>query len=153
MKSLMFLGMFLVGQCVAFAGDAPRGFMELSELEEAKADAVKKGKLIAIVAKGDDDACPRCAAALENGTRAIKTDCVLVFARVSEVRSNPELPDTVTAETRSAIGGAYVTFYVFDADLEKMVAKAGRKELESDRDATKAFKKKVDAARKELTGK
>ncbi|MDP4626099.1 MAG: hypothetical protein NWT08_13290 [Akkermansiaceae bacterium] len=153
MKTLVILVLSIAANCYSFAGDAPRGFMELSELEEAKAEALEKGKLLAIVAKGNDDACPRCAAALENGTKAIKTDCVLVFARVSEVRENKELPAAVLAETKDAISGAWVTFYVFDAGLEKLVAEADRKQLESDKDATKEFKKKVDAARKELTGK
>lgn len=153
MKKLFVIGLLIFTQALTFAGDTPRGFMELSELDEAKAEALKKGKLIAIVAKGNDDACPRCAAALENGTRAIKSDCILVFARVDDVRSNAKLPAVVSAETKDATGGAYVTFYVFDAGLEKFVAEAGRKELEDDRDATKAFKKEVDAARKELAGK
>ncbi len=153
MKKLFVAGLCVLGQVVAFAGDAPRGFKELSELEEAKAEAMKKGKLLAIVAKGNDDACPRCAAALENGTKAIKSDCVMVFARVDDVRKNTDLPATVTAETKDAVSGAWVTFYVFDSGLEKLVAEAGRKELEDDKDATKAFKKEVDAARKELVGK
>lgn len=153
MKKLLFLGLILLGQGFAFAGDAPRGFMELDELDEAKAKAEKAGKLVAIVAKGSDDACPRCAAALENGTKAIKSDCVLVFARVSEVRNNKDLPAAVATETSSAVDGAWVTFYVFDPGLEKLVAKASRKELESDQKATKAFKTEVDTARKALTGK
>ncbi len=153
MKKLLVVGLLILGQAFVFAGDAPRGFMEISELEQAKAEALKKGKLIAIVAKGNDDACPRCAAALENGTKAIKSDCVLVFARVDDVQNNASLPAAVTAETKDAASGASVTFYVFDAGLKKLIAEAGRKELEDDRDATKAFKKKVDAARKELAGK
>ena len=135
---------------VAFAGDAPRGFMELDELAEAQAKAEKSGKLVAIVAKGKDDACPRCAAALENGTKAIKSNCVMVFARVADVRSNDKLPKTVTNETRDAPGGASVTFYVFDSKLEKLQAEANRGVLESDKKATKAFKAKVKAARKAL---
>ncbi|MGJ8645148.1 MAG: hypothetical protein ACSHX9_17230 [Luteolibacter sp.] len=153
MKTFILLIFSLAANFHVIAGDAPRGFMELSELEEAKAEAVEKGKLLAIVAKGNDDACPRCAAALENGTKAIKSDCVLVFARVSQVRDNKELPETVLAETKDAVSGASVTFYVFDAGLQKLLAEADRGQLENDKDATKAFKKKVDAARKELTGK
>jgi hypothetical protein len=77
----------------------------------------------------------------------------MVFARVADIRKNAELPATVTAETSDAPSGASVTFYVFDAGLEKLVAEAGRKELESDKDTTREFKKEVDAARKELAGK
>ncbi len=153
MKKLLAVGLLILGQAFVFAGDAPRGFMEISELEQAKAEALKKGKLIAIVAKGEDDACPRCAAALENGTKAIKSDCVMVFTRADDVRKNAELPPAVSAETKDAASGASVTFYVFDPGLKKLIAEAGRKELEDDKDATKEFKKEVDAARKELAGK
>jgi len=153
MRKTLLIGFLILGNMSAFAGDVPRGYMTLSELDDAKEKAEKSGKLIAIVAKGDDDRCPRCAAAFENGTKAIKNDCVLVFARVSEVLKNDNLPDAVTAETADAISGAWVTFYVFDAGLNKLVAEAGRKELESDKSATREFKNKVDAARKELIGK
>lgn len=153
MKTLVLTLLYVATSCFAFAGDTPRGFMELSELGEAKAKATEKGKLIAIVAKGNNDACPHCVAAFRNGTRAIKSDCVLVFARVPELKDNKDLPASVLAETRDAMDGAAVTFYVFDPSLEKLIAEAGRKELASDRGATRDFKKKVDAARKELSGK
>lgn len=154
MKKVFLGGLLVLGQALAFAGDVPRGFKALSELEEAKAEAVKKGKLIAIVAKGKDDSCPHCAAALEAGTRAIKSDCVMVFARAAEVRANEALPASVTAETADAGEGAWVTFYVFDAGLEKLVAEVSRGELQKDEEgAARAFKKQVDAARKELVGK
>lgn len=152
MKRIALCWFALLFAASAFGGDAPRGFMELDELEEAQAKAQKSGKLVAIVAKGNDDACPRCAAALENGTKAIKSDCVLVFARVNQVRNNDDLPATVTNETRDATGGAAVTFYVFDPELKTLQAEADRGVLESDKKATKEFKNKVKAARKALKG-
>lgn len=153
MKTLMISLVLLASHCISFAGRVPSGFMEIGELEEAKAKAAKSGKLVAIVVKGSEDSCPRCAEALENGTRAIKSDVVLVFARVPEVQPGKGLPESVTKETSDAVDGAWVTFYVFDAALETLVAESSRKELESDRSATKAFKDKVDVARKALAGK
>lgn len=153
MKKLLVVSLLVLSHVFAFGGDTPRGFMEISELEQAKAEALKKGKLIAIVAKGEDDACPRCAAALENGTKAIKSDCVMVFARVEDIKKSADLPAAVRAETKDAASGASVTFFVFDPGLKKFIAEAGLKELEDDKEATKAFKKKVDTARKDLAGK
>lgn len=153
MKNLLFLGLLLVGQCVAFAGGAPRGFMELGELDQAMEKAAASGKLIAVVVKGDDDSCPRCATAVENGTKAIKSDCVMVFSRVSQIRASKTLPEAVAAEAKNTVGGAWVSFFVFDAGLEKLVAKSDRDALESNKEKIKAFKKEVDEARKEASGK
>jgi hypothetical protein len=115
--------------------------------------AAKQGKLIAIVAKGFDDDCPGCAAASKNGTRAIKSDCVLVFSGVSKLRSHKDLPQALESATERPVDGARVTFYVFDPALEKLIVQAGRDELESNRTEIKPFKEAVDDARKELTGK
>ena len=150
----------LIQLCVAgmlvgsvLAGDAPRGFMELDELPEAQEKAGKSDKLVALVVKGSDDACPRCAATLENGTKAIKSDCVLVFMRAKQAHSGEGLPESAKAAVKGSPDGAWVCFYVFDADLNKLIAKADRKGLESDEKATKAFKKEVKDARKEAKGK
>ena len=153
MKTLLVSVVLLASHCISFGGKVPSGFMEIGELEEAKAKAAKSGKLVAIVVKGSEDSCPRCAAALENGTKAIKSDAVLVFARVPDVQAGKGLPESVTKETSDAMDGAWVTFYVFDPALESLVAESSRKELESDKSATKAFKDKVDEARKALAGK
>ena len=144
---MLFVGL-LAGSVVA--GDAPRGFMELDELEEAQAKARKTGKLIALTVKGRDDACPRCAAALENGTKAIKSDCVMVFMRTAQARAGEGIPDNVHEKVKNSTEGAAVTFYVFDPELEEVLATASRKELESGKKATRAFKDKVDDARKAL---
>ena len=151
MKKLigLFLAAFVIG--TAIAGDAPRGFMESDEFAEAQEKARKAKKLIAVAVKGDDG-CPRCAAAMENGTKAIKSDCVMVFMRVPQARSGKDIPASVHQQVKNSPGGASVTFYVFDPELEGVIAKAGRSELEANRDATKAFKKKVDEARDELKG-
>ncbi len=153
MKTLLVSLVVLASHCISFAGKVPSGYLPIAELEEAKAKAVKSGKLLAIVVKGSEDSCPRCAAALENGTKAIKSDAVLVFARVPEVQPGKGLPESVTKETQDAMDGAWVTFYVFDPALESLVAESSRKELESNRTEIKAFRDKVDASRKELTGK
>jgi hypothetical protein len=154
MKNLWIVGLLLLIQCCnAFAGDPPSGFIDLGELQKAKAQAVKEGKLIAIAVKGYDDKCPRCAAALKNGTRAIKFDCVMVFTRVSKLQTYKDLPAAVKTATQRPTDGAWVEFYVFDPAVEKLIAQAGRDELESNRTKIKAFRDAVDTARKDLTGK
>lgn len=149
MKKLVSLLLAALFVGTAIAGDSPRGFMDFDELTEAQEKARKTKKLIAVAVKGDDG-CPRCEAAMENGTKAIKSDCVMVFMRVPQARSGEKIPASVHEQVKNSPGGASVTFYVFDPDLEKLIATAGRSELEANRDATKAFKEKVDTARDEL---
>jgi len=145
------LGFFtLVSISSLSAGDVPRGFMSISELEAAQAKAKNEKKLVAVVAKGSDDRCPRCAAAFENGIRAIRTDTVMVFTRVADLRKNNEVPAALKQASVTAMDGAAVTFYVFDSEISQLIASASRTELENDRNATREFKKQVNDARKAL---
>lgn len=67
--------------------DAPRGFKPISELESAKSDAIEKQRLLVVVVKGANDACPNCVTSLANGERAIGSGVVKVFARAEALNS------------------------------------------------------------------
>ena len=132
--------------------DAPRGFTPLAELQEAQTKAAGK-KLIVLVVKGMDDACPNCATALDNGEKAIGSGVVKVFARAETIREADSSGFTPALKNRIGNGfttGAAVTFVVFNPDMSTIVAEASRKELQSDKKATAAFKKEVQAAKKAL---
>lgn len=132
--------------------DAPRGFTPLAELQEAQTKAAGK-KLIVLVVKGMDDACPNCATALDNGEKAIGSGVVKVFARAETIRKADSSGFTPALKNRIGNGfttGAAVTFVVFNPDMSTIVAEASRKELQSDKKATAAFKKEVQAAKKAL---
>lgn len=132
--------------------DVPRGFAPLSELQKAQAKAVAGKKLVVLAVKGKEDACPNCAAAMENGLKAVGSGVVKVFARAESIGGadasafTPALKERVG---RGFIGGAYVTFVVFDPEMSKIIVEAGRKELESDKKAIAEFKKTVQKAKKE----
>jgi len=137
---------------LAAKDDAPRGFTPLAELQEAQTKADGK-KLIVLVVKGMDDACPNCAAALENGEKAIGSGVVKVFARaetIGKADSNGFTPALKNRISNGFTTGAAVTFVVFNPDMTTILAEASRKELQSDRKATSAFKKEVQAAKKAL---
>ena len=131
---------------------APRGFAPLSELSEAQTKAGGK-KLVVLVVKGMDDACPNCAAALENGLKAIGSGVVKVFARAETIGKADAsgFPPTLQERIkRNFTTGAAVTFVVFNPDMSSIIVEAGRKELQNDKKATAEFKKKVQDAQKAL---
>lgn len=133
--------------------DAPRGFAPLTELKEARDKAVSDKKLLVLVVKGQDDACPNCAAALENGLKAMGSSVVKVFARAETIGAADASAFTPALQARvkqSFTTGAAVTFLVFDPEMTKIIVEAGRKELQDDKKATAAFKKEVQEAKKAL---
>ncbi len=133
--------------------DAPRGFTPITELKDAQAKAVADKKLVVLVVKGMDDACPYCAAALENGEKAIGSGVVKVFARAETIGKQDASAFTPTLKERvkkNFVTGAAVTFVVFDPEMSKIIAEAGRKELQDDKKATSEFKKTVQEAKKAL---
>lgn len=133
--------------------DAPRGFAPISELKEAQAKAEADKKLVVLVVKGKDDQCPNCAAAMENGEKAAGSGVVKVFARAESIQEQDASAFPTALKERMKkpfITGAYVTFVVFDPTMSKIVAEAGRTELQSDKKAIAAFKKSVQEAKKSL---
>ena len=132
--------------------DAPSGYAPLAELQEAQTKAAGK-KLIVLVVKGKDDSCPNCAAAMENGEKALGSGVVKVFARAETIREADSNGFTQALKDRIQQGfttGAAVTFVVFNPDMSTIIAEAGRKELQSDKKATSTFKKTVQEAKKTL---
>lgn len=151
LAAILFLACSLILPLAA-KDDVPRGYQPFGEFKEAQAKAAGK-KLVVLVVKGMDDACPNCAEAMENGERAVGSGVVKLFARAESIGKEDvsELPAVVQQRIRKAFtSGAYVTFVVFNPDLSEIVAEAGRKELQNDKKATAEFKKKVQAARKAL---
>lgn len=149
--ALLCLASFLILPLSA-KDDVPRGFEPLAELKEAQTKAEGK-KLVVLVVKGMDDACPNCAAALENGEKAVGSSVVKVFARAETIRAADSTNFTPTLKERVSKGfttGAAVTFVVFNPDMSTIVAEASRKELQDDKKATAEFKKKVQEAKKAL---
>jgi hypothetical protein len=137
---------------LAAKDDAPSGFVPLSELQEAQTKAAGK-KLVVLVVKGMDDACPNCASAMANGEKAIGSGVVKVFARAEKISKADSTGFTPALKARIAKNfttGAAVTFVVFNPDMTAIVAEASRKELQDDKDATNAFKKEVQEAKKGL---
>ena len=150
----LLLALLFLSVSHALAKDgAPRGFVPLGELKEAQAKAEKDKKLVVLVVKGDDDQCPNCAAALENGLKAVGSGVVKVFARVDAIGQADASAFTPALQARVRqhfTGGAWVTFVVFNPEMTEIVAEASRKELQDDKKAIAAFKKEVQAAKKAL---
>lgn len=133
--------------------DAPRGFAPIAELAKASAEAIEEKRLLVLVVKGTDDACPNCATTLDNGERAIGSGVVKVFAR-AEAMNKADLSGYPAALKERAAKkfttGASVTFLVFNPEGTQLLAEASRKELQSDKKAISAFKKEVAAHKRAL---
>ncbi len=131
--------------------DTPNGFMPLAKLAEAQAKAKQTKKLIAVVAKGSDDQCPYCVAALAQGTATLKSDCVIVFTRVANLRAQREsLPPALKTASATAADGAAVAFYVFDPEMNTLVTTTDRQRIQADPKSLKETKKIVNEAQKKL---
>lgn len=145
--------LMLSGIASAAKDDAPRGFAPLSELSEAQTEATAKNRLVVLVVKGKDDNCPNCVEALENGLKAVGSGVVKVFARaetIGKADASAFSPALQARVKKHFVTGASVTFVVFDPAMSKIIAEAGRDELQSDKKATAAFKKEVQEAKKAL---
>lgn len=126
----------------------PSGYVPIEELAKAQEKAKASKKLIAVLAKGANDACPHCVAAMSAGQAALKSDCVLVFTRSESIGSATTLPEPVKQGLAGCPTGAAVTFVIFNSELTEVVGKIGRDALETDRKAVSALKKTVDEAKK-----
>jgi hypothetical protein len=133
--------------------DAPRGFVPLTEIKSAQAEATSGKKLLVLVVQGMNDQCPNCAAALENGLRAVGSGVVKVYARAETIAQGDKsnFPPVMQERVKQNFStGASVTFVVFDPEMTKIVAEADRSQLQNDKKAIAAFKTSVQDAKKAL---
>jgi hypothetical protein len=131
----------------------PRGYSPIAEVKEVQTKAASSKKLVVLCVKGKDDACPRCATALENGEKAIGSGVIKLFARAEDIQSVDSTNFSAALKARvqqGFTGGASVTFVVFNPEMDKIIAEAGRDKLEDDKAATAEFKKQVQEAKKSL---
>jgi hypothetical protein len=148
---LLFLGTVALAPVLQAKDDVPRGYVALEKLAEAQAEAKKDKKLVTVVAKGFDDQCPHCVSAFAEGTKGLRSDTVMVFARVTELRAKRDsLPASLKEASARAADGAAVNFYVFDSDMTKLVAQIGRSELQKDPRSIRDTRKAVKEARQNL---
>lgn len=132
--------------------DVPRGFTPLAELEQAQEKNNGK-KLVVLVVKGADDACPHCANALETGLDVAGSGTVKLFARAEALNQadSSSFPPALKERVKKRFTtGAAVTFLVFKPDMSAIVAEADRGQLDDNKTATSAFKKQVQEAKKSL---
>jgi hypothetical protein len=148
---LTLLTAVLISPVLLARDDTPSGYMPLDKLAEAQIKAKQSKKLIAITAKGSDDKCPYCAAAFAEGTKALRSDCVMVFTRVAALREKRDtVPAALKEASATAADGAAIYFYVFDADISQLVTTTDRMKLQNDPKNIKETKKVVNEAQKKL---
>jgi hypothetical protein len=148
---LTLIAAILISPVLFARDDTPSGYMPLDKLAEAQTKAKQSKKLIAITAKGFDDQCPYCAAAFTEGTKALRSDCVMVFTRVAALREKRDtVPAALKEASATASDGAAVYFYIFDPDVTQLVTTTDRMQLQNDPKSIKETKKVVNEAQKKL---
>lgn len=150
MKILLFFAALLISSVQAYEITGAKPIDKLA-VEQAKAKTGKK--LMCIVYKGSDNNCPHCAAAADNGVKAVRGSTETVFITEAQVKDKAimdKLPKPVQDMLRKQPGNAWVSFTVFDQEMTSIIAASSRYSLETDRKATKEFTEKVRAAQKEL---
>ncbi len=129
----------------------PAGYIALEDIAKAQEKAKASKKLIAVVAKGANDACPHCATAFSVSQTTLRNDCIMVFTRAEGLNERASsLSDAAKSGLSGIPTGASVTAVVFNPDMTTVVAKLGRDELEANKKEVADMKKAVSAARKEL---
>lgn len=154
MKKILPLTVALLGTFCGFAGAYEiSGAKPIDKLASEQAKVKDSKKLICIVYKGADDQCPHCAAAAENGVKAVRGSAECVFITEAQVKDPAvmgKLPSNVQAMLKKQPTNAWVSFTVYDADLKTEIASSSRESLETDKKATKEFSDKVKAAKNAL---
>ena len=131
--------------------DAPSGFTPLVRFADVKEKAAADKKLVVLLVKGMDDNCPHCAAAMEAGSKALGGGVLKLFARAETIGNLDATSFSPTMNERIKKGfvrGAAVTFVVFDPQAGRIIAEAGRNELDGNKKATAEFKKQITEAKK-----
>ncbi|MCB1275532.1 hypothetical protein [Prosthecobacter sp.] len=152
MKTLLLSALGFVSICSMVSAYEVAGSKPIEKLESEVAKVIASKKLICIVYTGRDESCPHCAAAAANGVKAVRgsAECVVIKeAQAKDKSFTAKFTPAVQAVLAKQPTNAWVSFNVFDAEMNTLIASIGR-ELETDKKATKEFTEKVKAARAAL---
>ena len=153
MKTLL-LFLAAVGFSLPFAAAYDvSGAKPIEKLDEEVAKVKASKKLICIVYTGSDESCPNCADAAEAGVKAVRgvAECVVIKeVQLKDAAITGKLTPAVNKVLSTQSRMAWVSFSVFDPDMNTLIATIGRMELQKDKKAVKEFTEKIKAAKAEL---
>jgi len=152
MKIFFPIALFIAGIQFGHAYEVA-GAKPIDKLDAEVAKVKESKKLICIVYTGRDESCPNCAEAAEAGVKAVRgaTECVVIKeAQVKDKAITDKLTPAVRKMLAQQPTNAWVSFSVYDAEMNTLIATIGRTELQKDKKAIKAFTEKVRAAKDEL---
>lgn len=154
MKKPCLLMVTLIGALCSFANAYEiSGAKPIEKLAAEQAKVKESKKLICLVYMGSDDTCPHCAAAAENGVKAVRGSAECVFITEAQVKDKAimdKLPPDVQKMLKQQPTNAWISFTVYDADMTKVIATSSRDTLETDKKATKKFADAVRDAKNAL---
>lgn len=98
---IFFLGLLV--SSIASAQRVPKGTFNASQYAEAKAEAAKEGKNIAVVVTTIDSSCPKCVFGTEVAFKEMRSDYILVLEDDQKQSKTGKLPGDIKQKT-------YVTY-------------------------------------------
>jgi hypothetical protein len=152
MKALLLSAVMVASFCIIASAYEISGSKPIEKLD-AEIEKVKAAKkLICIVYMGSDESCPHCAAAADNGVKAVRGSAEVVVIKEAQAKDEAYVAK-FTPAVREMLAKqptkAWVSFNVYDPDMKTLIASIGR-QLETDKKATKEFTEKVKAAKAQL---
>ena len=147
MKKVITLWLAVISVSVpAYAGfQLPRGVHTADSLQEARAEAVEKGKGLAFVLSNKGTNCGLCVAATEKAFKELKSHSVVVYLGTGEAKSWQAVgPLVMTGLQTKAMGNIIPKVAVTSPDMGQLWAQISYKDMGNDR-TFRDTRKKVDA--------
>jgi len=151
MKTLNIISLILAVTFVNALAELPRGYEGTANFEKSQEKAISKKKFLTILFQGSNHNCPNCKTTITNGERAVKSSSVMIYSTVADYwKKSTKLPKKILDQVGNLSGGASVHFYVFNPNTLELIIHGGRKELQTDKDSIRNFKKVIRSAKKDL---
>ncbi|MFC7337962.1 SHD1 domain-containing protein [Haloferula chungangensis] len=130
---VILLGLLVSG--IAAAQKVPKGTYNASQYAEAKAEAAKEGKNIAVIYTEIDSSCPKCRFGNETAFKEMRSDYVLVLEDKGSKSETGALPEDIkqkTYVTYKEKGNVIPIITVFAPQTDAVLSGACYKQISAD---------------------
>ena len=128
------IGVFLVSG-LAFAQKVPRDVFNADKIEEAKAEAAKSGKKIAVITTEIGSSCPKCVAGTEAAFDKLDSDYVMILDDDTKKAKYGALPQDIKQMTYPIYkekGNITPIVTVFSPEMDRVLGGACYKQISGD---------------------
>jgi len=123
----------------------PKSVYRMSQIEEAKAEAVSKGKPVSFIYTHEKTTCGLCEASSLNAANELKRKTVVVYADADT--ESDQLPDAVQAALRTPEAGRFVPkIVIVDSEMTNVLAVVPYARVDEQNQLLKKAQKKLPAS-------